>query len=51
MWELECGLSWPARSRLMFEGTSQFTREYKRLLGQPPTRDVKARRLANSSTM
>lgn len=32
-----------------YESSSQFTREYKRLFGQPPMRDVKTRRLANSS--
>jgi AraC-like DNA-binding protein len=32
-----------------YESASQFTREYKRLFGQPPMRDVKARRLAGSS--
>jgi AraC-like DNA-binding protein len=30
-----------------YESTSQFTREYKRLFGQPPRRDVKLQRLAN----
>jgi len=30
-----------------YESASQFTREYKRLFGQPPMRDVKARRLAS----
>ncbi|HXH50504.1 MAG TPA: AraC family transcriptional regulator, partial [Terriglobia bacterium] len=34
-----------------YESSSQFTREYKRLFGQPPMRDVKARRLAGSSAM
>ncbi len=29
-----------------YESTSQFTREYKRLFGEPPMRDVRARRLA-----
>ena len=29
-----------------YESTSQFTREYKRLFGQPPMRDVKVQRLA-----
>ena len=32
-----------------YERTSQFTREYKRLFGEPPTRDVKSRRLSSSS--
>lgn len=27
-----------------YERTAQFTREYKRLFGEPPTRDVKSRR-------
>jgi AraC-like DNA-binding protein len=27
-----------------YESTSQFTREYKRLFGKPPMRDVKGRR-------
>jgi len=31
-----------------YESTSQFTREYKRLFGQPPMRDVKLQRLASS---
>jgi AraC-like DNA-binding protein len=30
-----------------YESTSQFTREYKRLFGQPPLRDMKTRRLAS----
>ena len=30
-----------------YESTSQFTREYKRLFGQPPMRDVKVQRLAS----
>jgi AraC-like DNA-binding protein len=30
-----------------YESASQFTREYKRLFGQPPKRDVRARRLAS----
>jgi AraC-like DNA-binding protein len=30
-----------------YESASQFTREYKRLFGQPPMRDIKARRLAS----
>jgi AraC-like DNA-binding protein len=32
-----------------YESTSQFTREYKRLFGEPPMRDVKAQRLFSSS--
>ena len=32
-----------------YESASQFTREYKRLFGEPPMRDVKARRLSSSS--
>lgn len=31
-----------------YESASQFTREYKRLFGQPPKRDVKTRRPTNS---
>lgn len=31
-----------------YESASQFTREYKRLFGQPPKRDVKTRRLNGS---
>ena len=34
-----------------YESTSQFTREYKRLFGEPPMRDVKTRRLVRSSTI
>jgi AraC-like DNA-binding protein len=34
-----------------YESTSQFTREYKRLFGEPPMRDVKARRIAGSSSV
>ena len=30
-----------------YESASQFNREYKRFFGQPPMRDVKARRLAS----
>jgi AraC-like DNA-binding protein len=30
-----------------YESASQFTREYKRLFGQPPMRDVKSQRLAS----
>jgi len=29
-----------------YESASQFNREYSRLFGQPPMRDVKSRRLA-----
>ncbi len=32
-----------------YESASQFNREYKRLFGQPPMRDVKARRLTGST--
>lgn len=32
-----------------YESTNQFTREYKRLFGEPPGRDVKAQQLAGSS--
>ncbi len=34
-----------------YESASQFSREYRRLFGQPPMTDVKARRLANSATL
>jgi AraC-like DNA-binding protein len=33
-----------------YESVSQFNREYSRLFGQPPMRDVRARRLGNSGT-
>ena len=33
-----------------YESASQFNREYKRFFGQPPMRDIKARRLADSAT-
>ena len=32
-----------------YESTSQFIREYKRLFGEPPLRDVKEQRLSTSS--
>jgi AraC-like DNA-binding protein len=32
-----------------YESASQFNREYKRTFGQPPMRDVKARRLTGSA--
>ena len=32
-----------------YESTSQFTREYKRLFGQPPMRDIKAIRSADAT--
>ena len=34
-----------------YESISQFNREYSRLFGQPPMRDVKALRFANSAAM
>lgn len=34
-----------------YESASQFTREYKRLFGHPPMRDVKARQLRGSLTI
>ncbi|HLI34807.1 MAG TPA: AraC family transcriptional regulator [Terriglobia bacterium] len=34
-----------------YESASQFNREYKRMFGQPPMRDVKARRLAGSAAV
>jgi AraC-like DNA-binding protein len=33
-----------------YESASQFNREYSRFFGQPPMRDVKARRFASSET-
>jgi AraC-like DNA-binding protein len=33
-----------------YESASQFNREYRRFFGQPPMRDIKARRLAESAT-
>jgi AraC-like DNA-binding protein len=32
-----------------YESASQFNREYKRFFGQPPMRDIKVRRLADSA--
>lgn len=34
-----------------YESASQFNREYKRFFGQPPMRDIKARRLAASAAV
>jgi AraC-like DNA-binding protein len=34
-----------------YESASQFNREYKRCFGQPPMRDIKARRLAGSAAV
>lgn len=34
-----------------YESASQFNREYSRFFGQPPIRDIKARRLAGPATM
>jgi AraC-like DNA-binding protein len=34
-----------------YESSSQFNREYKRLFGQPPMRDIKSRRLAGSEAV
>ena len=34
-----------------YESASQFNREYKRLFGQPPKRDIKARRIAGSAAV
>ena len=34
-----------------YESPSQFNREYKRFFGQPPMRDIKARRLSESTTV
>ena len=33
-----------------YESASQFNREYSRFFGQPPMRDVKARRTAQAAT-
>jgi transcriptional regulator GlxA family with amidase domain len=34
-----------------YESASQFSREYKRFFGQPPMRDIKARRLVGSAAV
>jgi transcriptional regulator GlxA family with amidase domain len=34
-----------------YESPSQFNREYKRLFGQPPMRDIKTRRISDSTTL
>jgi AraC-like DNA-binding protein len=34
-----------------YESPSQFNREYKRFFGQPPIRDIKTRRLSESTTV
>jgi AraC-like DNA-binding protein len=34
-----------------YESASQFNREYKRFFGQPPIRDIKAHRFAESATV
>jgi len=34
-----------------YESPSQFNREYKRLFGQPPMRDIKARKLGDGATL
>ena len=34
-----------------YESASQFNREYKRFFGQPPIRDIKARRLAGAAAV
>jgi transcriptional regulator GlxA family with amidase domain len=34
-----------------YESPSQFSREYKRFFGQPPIRDIKARRFSESTTI
>jgi AraC-like DNA-binding protein len=34
-----------------YESASQFNREYRRFFGQPPMRDIRARRLSNSATI
>ncbi len=33
-----------------YESASQFNREYSRFFGQPPMRDIKARRFAGAAT-
>jgi AraC-like DNA-binding protein len=33
-----------------YESASQFNREYRRIFGQPPMRDLKARLLAGAAT-
>jgi AraC-like DNA-binding protein len=33
-----------------YESASQFNREYSRFFGQPPMRDIKARRVAGTAT-
>jgi AraC-like DNA-binding protein len=33
-----------------YESASQFNREYSRFFGQPPMRDIKARRVAGAET-
>jgi AraC-like DNA-binding protein len=33
-----------------YESASQFNREYSRLFGQPPMRDIKTKRLAATAT-
>jgi AraC-like DNA-binding protein len=33
-----------------YESASQFNREYSRFFGQPPMRDIKARRHASTAT-
>ena len=44
-----CTLPW-IRRYLGNGSASQFNREYGRLFGQPPMRDIKARRLAATAT-
>src|SRR5256885_12602445 len=34
-----------------YESPSQFSREYKRFFGEPPMRDIKARRFTESTTL
>jgi len=34
-----------------YESASQFSREYRRFFGQPPIRDIRARRLSSSATI
>jgi AraC-like DNA-binding protein len=34
-----------------YESASQFNREYNRLFGQPPMRDIKSRRLASPGAL
>jgi len=39
-----------AAYRVGYESASQFSREYSRFFGQPPMRDIKARRVSGAAT-